>query len=294
MQRHWDTSGFPILNDEKKVSPPSKFRKSKSRRNVPETSTTRISKDGRFTTNDTESATQILVSILSEDELFKSLHMAVAIHTRALEFELSSGVRRALDKFRQDLYTEAKGHLECQAWRLVDTSTAEVVARFFINASRGTSTVRRGIVEDKSVESPLIHADSWDSRAIRLFVTESSAYTTLQVGMHAAYMECLLKLQKRASLTRKPLPATKGNMKRNWHSWQEDTKELVRNLLLGYDRLLGAKVAVSLLLDFVFLMTDRIFIDLGWLEPPLPEPGWTRIRCEYVGLGKGIPTIEYH
>jgi len=294
MQRHWDTSGFPILNDENKVSPPSKLRKSSLRRNAPETSTTRISKDGRFTTNDTESATRVLISILSEDELFRPLHMAVAIHTRVLDPELSKDVRRALEKFTEDLHAEANDHLECQAWRFVDVDAAEVAACFFVNASRGTITVRARIVEDKTVELSLVHADPWDSRALRLFVTESSAYTTLQVGIHAAYMECLHKLQKRASLRRRPSPATKGNMERNWHSWQEDTKKLARNLLLGSDLLLGAKIAVFLLLDFVFLMTDGIFIDLGWLEPPLPEPGWTRIRCEYVRLGKGISRIDYH
>ena len=70
-------------------------------------------------------------------------------------------------------------------------------------------------------------------------------------------------------------------MERTWHSWQEDAKELERSLLLGFDRLLGAKAAMFLLLDLFFLLTDDMLIALGLLEPPLGVD-WTRIRCECV------------
>jgi len=313
MQSHWDTSDFPTLDDEHNVSSPSKFHNSLYHENAPGNSRERFSKDSRFSSNQRESATQILISILSEDELLKPLYLALGIHTRSLDLGLSMGLRRALETFAENLHVEANNHLQFQAYRLTRANARRVAEHFagsstrnvgnardrsvsaiLMNFRRRTSTIRKGIVEDKTVESQLIDADSRDPRAIRLFLTESSAYTTLQVAMHAVYMKRLATIQKRASLVRRPLPATKDNTERNWHSWQEDTKELARNLLLGFDRLLGAKVAVFLLLDFVLLLTDGIFIDLGWLEPPLPRTGWTRIRCEYVCLGKEFPTIDFH
>jgi len=78
-------------------------------------------------------------------------------------------------------------------------------------------------------------------------------------------------------------PAPKSNRNRTWHTWQEDTEDLARSLPLGFDQSLGAKAAMFLLLDVAFLLTDDIFIVLGWLEPPL-ELGRTRLRSQCVSI----------
>ena len=164
--------------------------------------------------------------------------------------------------------------------------------------------------EDEMDERSVQGTELRDLKAFRRFLTESDAYTTLRENIRAFCVDdptmsqdiqaiekpeswnpersylptiempklsAMEKLESFAIEMPNLPPAPEGDKKRTWHAWQEDTETLARSLLLGFDRSLGAKAAMFLLLDAAFLLTDDIFIALGWLEPSL-EVGRTRLR----------------
>jgi hypothetical protein len=265
------------------------------------TSATVLSKQGGFSPEQIQSATRVFISILQDDELLAPLYEVARNNTKIGSNRLRRHIRGALKAYAENLKEEANDHLEFQASRLVD-ARAGYAARCIASgkdqhhrppipgrARDQASENFEDSSEEEAMERPVEVTDLGDLQAFRVFLTKSDAYATLQLDLHAFFTKFPITSQNTSALHQpKLVPAHECNMKCTWHLWQKDTKILASSLLLGFDRLLGAKASTFLLLDIVFLLTDDMFIALGLLEPPL-EVGWTRIRSECVRLYKRYP-----
>jgi hypothetical protein len=112
----------------------------------------------------------------------------------------------------------------------------------------------------------------------------SSQYTYKQILLNPNYC-------KEAGL--QLTPANQNIAQCPWRVWQEDVQRLADSLFSGFDWTFGAKAALFLLIDVVFILTDDAFIATGHLEPPL-KAGWTRIRSECVSLCNKILATKPH
>ena len=273
-----------------------------------DTLATALTRESGFSDEQIQRAIRIFVLTLQNDELLAPLYEHARNDTRIGPNRLRRHIRGAIKAFAERLREEANDYLQHAASRLVQAK-ANYAARCI--ASGDDRLVRspgsgeplhlsihdlEDSSEEETVERQVEHTGLEDLYAFRLFLTDSDAYTTLRAD--------ILAFCTKQSTSPKSLPAVekskllpsvmpKNEMNRTWHSWKEDTETLARGLLLGFDRSLGAKASMFLLLDLIFLLTDDILIASGWLEPPL-EVGWTRLRSQCVSFCSECVHSELH
>jgi len=265
-----------------------------------ETSATAFSREVGFSVEQIQSAMRVFLSILQEEEVLVHMYAFAISNPGIGPNRLRRCIRGALKSFAEHLKEEANDHLEFQISRLVHAK-ARYAARCIASGEnkrqqarvRGTPRehTNRGLdssSEEETTERPVDAPNLEDLEAFRRFLTESDAYATLQVDIHAFCTEYSTTPRDIPTFDKaRLLHVSKRNTERTWSSWSEDTQDLTRSLLLGFDRSLGAKVAMYLLLDLFYLLTDDVFVAMGLLEPPF-KLGWTRIRSEYVSPYKGF------
>lgn len=265
------------------------------------TSATSSYKNSGFSVEQIQKATRVFVSILQQNELLAPLYKYARNNTTIGPNKLRRHLRGALKTFASNLEGEANDLFEIQVSSLMHAKAHHAARRLANEEDKSQQLQAPGLdhgqaseeLEDSSEDSSedeMMEADDAaefrDLKRFCLFLTESGAYATLQADIRAFCTKQLTSPQSLPAIEKsKLLPSVmpKNEMNHTWHSWKEDTKTLARGLLLGFDRSLGAKAAMFLLLDLIFLLTDDILIASGWLEPPL-EVGWTRIRSDCVSL----------
>ncbi|KAI4647223.1 uncharacterized protein J4E79_010374 [Alternaria viburni] len=252
------------------------------------TSITAFSKESGFSIEQIQTATRVFVSIVQDNELLAPLYEYARNDVEIGPNRLRRHIRGALKTFADNLKEKADDHIQFQASRLVHAK-ARHAARCIASGEDQNHQPQANSSEDEIAERAVEEA-FLDLKAFRIFLTESDAYAIFQADIHAFCTKQSTRIQNLPAIdTPKPLPVPKDSTKRTWYSWKKDTEVLARGLLLGFDRSLGAKAAMFLLLDFFFLLTDDSLVALGWLEPAL-RVGWTRLRsqCQSQGIMETI------
>lgn len=286
-----------------------------------ETGATALSRGSQFTVEQIQSATRIFISILQEDQLLIPLYESARNDTRIGPNRLRRHIHKSLKAFAEQLKGEANDQFQFAACLLVQAK-ANYAARCISGgediyhhppASGHQRDQESKDLVDSSEEETIERSDGISElgnlRTFYLFLGNSDAYATLQARIHAfCTKEFKASSYRPITVELDWTPPTTGNSRRTWYTWQKDAQIQAYGFLTvvvlaamgvlgapkkryslapGFDRVRLARaalfVALFLLIDVVFPLTDDPFMALGFLEPPL-RVGWTRIRSECVSL----------
>jgi hypothetical protein len=259
-----------------------------------ETLATDFSKAGGFSTAQILSATEVFVSILREDKGLLPLYDSARNNPRIGAKRLRRKLREIIKTFANNLEGEAKDHLEFSASRLVRFKAhhaARCIASMeFTGKQDKNSATKQGretrIADESSDDEgqqPLVNESEFgDIHAFRLFLTESNAYATLHAEVGAFRSpEPGLPMVNNAITGTDPAVFSKIPNTRNWHVWHDDANRLMEGIFQGWGTMLMFTTAVFLVIDAIFMLTDKLFIAARYLEHPL-ERDRIRMRCKCV------------
>ncbi|CAN9095257.1 unnamed protein product [Alternaria alternata] len=227
---------------------------------------------GSLSTIQQQSATRVFVSVLLEDQVLMSLYEYARNRSDITASQLHRHIQMSMKMFAGNLSKEARGFVDISPSSLdyLANRAAEYLASRVGNLDAQTRTMfAENNADDESRERSIHRPRFVNLYDLRSLLTHSNAIRVLRAEANAF---C------KADST----PPDHGRLHQlTWREWRGQIKDLPVDMLLGLELIFKLEVALLLMIDAVFLLTDDLFIAMGYLEPPL-EAGRTRIRSQCV------------
>lgn len=250
-------------------------------------SASNLSVHSGYTPTQIATATKELFDIFHRDSDLDNLYYR-AIHNPEIGSErLQRNLRRLFQAYAKNLEDEHTENLEYLASKLV-TMKARVLARS-IAEKYDQAPVEKQVdihrTADESSEdetqSQLVDEEIFeDLKAFRRFFTGAEAFRTFR----AQFLSFAVPRPQQDRLGSLPQKSFVAKMRsRTWQVWCSELVQAVDALLRNRDLRLAGKLTLHLVYDAFALATDRQFVALGLLEPPL-SPGMCRMRWKCVRI----------
>ncbi|RYO08864.1 hypothetical protein AA0119_g1500 [Alternaria tenuissima] len=225
---------------------------------------------GSLSETQTQSATRVFVSVLQEDQALMSLYESLRNRSDITPRQLQEHIRLSMKTFAKNLSEEAKGFVDISVSSLNDL--ANRATECLAGGECDTDTQdQTEFAEIKTSDESSGQLARWPRFVnlydLRILMTHSNAIRVLRAE---ANFFC-----KTESIR----PNHGGRRRLTWREWREEIRDLAVGMISGLKLTFISKAALLLMMDAFFLVTDDLFIAMGYLEPPL-EAGWTRIRSQ--------------
>lgn len=254
-----------------------------------------LSAYSKYSSAQVVTATRELFGIFLEDAELVRLHRRAIDDVEIGPERLQRNLRRLFRTYAKNLEDEHTESLEYLASKLVAMKAAPlakaVVGKYYcapMDEKAEACIIRDESSEDEADPQPVDENIFEDLKAFRNFLVGAVAFDTLREQIRSfvipksqsrnLIVQATSEEKRVESLAREGVktPTTPNT----WHSWRTQLAEALDILLVTHDFRLAAKAASCLIFDTFALTTDRVFITVGILEPPLsPEMDRMRWRC---------------
>lgn len=248
--------------------------------------------NGNYSEKEIATATRKLIVIVSEDAILVELYKSAVDNPAIGPARLQKRLHRLFKAYADNLRDKGEGRLEYLASRLVATKAPDL-AKYIVEKFQPRQS--RWPLEGSEQQEESSDEDDWtttvnddmfdDLKLFADFLVGGAAFQTLRAQVQSFVLPKLSLFDTERESRSKSQERDDEQLAKpqDWRIWLEGVRCMIDSLFLDpIDAFLGMRV-LFLVVDFIYLTTDPLFIHLGQLEPPLSRH-MVRLRWKSVSF----------